>query len=225
MSLDRRVIFKAAVVFAAIFLIAKLKAAVHPFGGSEQLQDLNQRRTTMSENPPVHPPLPPDDLKRNLTVAQIDQDKTLPHIGLVGDTYTITVTGAETAGRFCVIDMHIPPGGGPPPHRHDFEETFILLEGEMEATFRGQKTIVKSGDTINIPANAPHRFHNISSNATRLLCICSPAGQENFFKEVGTPVATRTTPPPKLDEKEQAAFMKKVLALAPKYRTELLKEA
>jgi hypothetical protein len=42
---------------------------------------------------------------------------------------------------------------------------------------------------------------------------------------VGTPVATRTTPPPKLDEKEQAAFMKKVMALAPKYRTELLKEA
>jgi quercetin dioxygenase-like cupin family protein len=171
------------------------------------------------------PPLPADDLKRNLTFAQIDQDKTLSHIGLVGDTYTITVTGAETAGKFCVIDMHIPPGGGPPSHRHDFEETFILLEGEMEATFRGQKSVVKAGDTINIPANAPHRFHNTSPNATRLLCICSPAGQEDFFKEVGTPVATRTTPPPKLDEKEQTAFMKKIMALAPKYRTELLKEA
>jgi quercetin dioxygenase-like cupin family protein len=172
-----------------------------------------------------YPPLLADDLKRNLTLDQIDQEKTLPHIGLVGDTYTITVTGAETAGRFCVIDMHIPPGGGPPPHRHDFEETFILLEGEMEATFRGHKSIVKAGETVNIPANAPHRFHNTSPSATRLLCICSPAGQDEFFKEVGTPVATRTTPPPKLDETKQAEFMKKVMALAPKYRTELLKEA
>jgi quercetin dioxygenase-like cupin family protein len=171
-----------------------------------------------------YPPLPADDLKRNLTLAQIDQEKTLPHIGLVGDTYTITVTGAETAGRFCVIDMHIPPGGGPPPHRHDFEETFILLEGEMEATFRGQKSIVKAGETVNIPANAPHRFHNTSPNATRLLCICSPAGQDEFFKEVGTPVATRTTPPPKLDKDQQQKFMEKAKALAPKYRTELLKE-
>ena len=171
-----------------------------------------------------YPPLPADDLKRNLTLAQIDQDETLPHIGLVGDTYTITVTGAETAGRFCVIDMHIPPGGGPPPHRHDFEETFILLEGEMEATFRGQKSIVKAGETVNIPANAPHRFHNTSPNATRLLCICSPAGQDEFFKEVGTPVATRTTPPPKLDKDQQQKFMEKAKALAPKYRTELLKE-
>jgi hypothetical protein len=69
-----------------------------------------------------------DDLKRHLTIAQIDKDQGLQHIGLVGDTYTITVSGDDTAGRFCVIDMYIPPGGGPPPHRHDFEETFILLE-------------------------------------------------------------------------------------------------
>jgi quercetin dioxygenase-like cupin family protein len=69
------------------------------------------------------PTIPPDDPKRSLTLAQPDN---LPHIGLAGDTYTITVTGEETNGRFCLIDMHIPPGGGPPPHRHDFEETFIL---------------------------------------------------------------------------------------------------
>jgi len=74
----------------------------------------------------AQPTIPPDDPKRSLTIAQLEN---LPHIGLVGDTYTITLTGEQTAGRFCVIDMHIPPGGGPPPHRHDFEETFILLEG------------------------------------------------------------------------------------------------
>ena len=172
-----------------------------------------------------YPKLSPDDLKRNLTIAQIDKDQSLRHIGLVGDTYTITVTGDATAGRFSVIDMHIPPGGGPPPHRHDFEETFILLEGEIEATFRGKKSIVRAGATVNIPANAPHQFHNVSSQPARLLCICSPAGQENFFIEVGTPVATRTTPPPKLDEKQQAEFIQKVKTLAPKYRTELLREA
>jgi len=58
-----------------------------------------------------------------------------------------------------------------------------------------------------------------------MLCICSPAGQEKFFIEVGVPVATRTTSPPKLGEKEEAAFIEKVKALAPQYRTELLREA
>jgi hypothetical protein len=58
-----------------------------------------------------------------------------------------------------------------------------------------------------------------------VLLLGSPAGHEEFFKEIGTPVATRTTPPPKVDAAQEAAFMKKVIELAPKYRTELLKEA
>jgi quercetin dioxygenase-like cupin family protein len=177
------------------------------------------RKTKM---PTAAPTIPPDDPKRNLTLAQPDN---LPHIGLVGDTYTVTVRGEDTDGRFCVIDMHVPPCGGPPPHRHDFEETFMLLEGEIEVTFRGKKSVVRAGDTVHIPANAPHQFHNASTRPVRLLCICSPAGQEKFFMEVGVPVATRTTPPPQLDEKEQAAFIEKVKAAAPKYRTELLREA
>lgn len=169
-------------------------------------------------------PIPADNLQRNLVINNADNKESL-HLGIVGDTYTILLSGTETAGRFCLIDMHVPPGGGPPPHRHDFEETFLLLDGELEATFRGQKRTVKAGNTIHIPANAPHQFHNSSSKPVRMLCVCSPAGQEEFFEQVGTRVATRTATPPKLDEAQQAAFMKKVMDLAPKYRTELLKEA
>ena len=51
---------------------------------------------------PALPTLPPDDPTRQLTLARSDA---LPHIGLVGDTCTITVTGEQTDGRFCVIDM------------------------------------------------------------------------------------------------------------------------
>lgn len=170
-------------------------------------------------------PIPPDDLARVLTLAQPNENQKLLHLGLVGDTYTILLSGADTAGRFCVIDMYVPPGGGPPPHRHDFEETFILLEGELNATFRGKESIVRAGDTVNVPANAPHQFHNASSSPVRMLCICSPAGQEDFFREIGTPVETRTTAPPKLDADAQAKFRAKAEALAPKYRTELLKNA
>ena len=82
--------------------------------------------------------LPPDDLRRRLGFAG-PADQNPRHIGVVGDTYTILLTGDDTAGRFCLIDMHIPPGGGPPPHRRDFEETFTVIEGELEATFRGMR--------------------------------------------------------------------------------------
>jgi quercetin dioxygenase-like cupin family protein len=167
-------------------------------------------------------PIPPDDPGRSLAIAR-PYDPNLPHIGLVGDTYTVLLSGKETNGRYCLIDMHVPPCGGPGPHRHDFEEMFTLLEGELEFTFRGEKQVVRAGETVNIPANAPHFFQNASEGTVRLLCMCTPAGQEEFFMKIGVAVATRTTPPPKLSEEEQEAFMKKAMELAPKYRTELLK--
>ena len=169
--------------------------------------------------------IPPDDLLRQLATVQPNNDRKIRHIGVVGDTYTILLTGKETAGRFCLIDMYVPPGGGPPPHRHDFEETFTLLEGELDFVFRGANQVARAGETLNVPANAPHQFHNSSSRPVRMLCICSPAGQEEFFLEVGIPVATRTTPPPKLDESAQVEFKAKAAALAPKYRTEFLQHA
>jgi hypothetical protein len=55
-------------------------------------------------------PIPPDDLQRKLAVAQPNEDQKLPHIGLVGDTYTILLSGNDTNGRYCLIDMLIPPG-------------------------------------------------------------------------------------------------------------------
>ncbi len=172
--------------------------------------------------PTEPPPIPPDNLLRKLALAQPNKNQNLPHIGLAGDTYTILLTGEDTAGRYCLFDMFIPPGGGPPPHRHDFEEMFSILEGEIEVTFRGVKSIVRAGETANIPANARHHFRNVSGQPARLLCLCSPAGQEDFFRAVGVPVASRTAPPPQLDAAAQAALRAKAEALAPQYRTEFL---
>ena len=168
-------------------------------------------------------PLPADNPKRPIKVARPSIEQGLPHIGLVGDTYTILLSGKDTNGRYCLIDMHLPPGGGPPPHRHDFEESFTLLVGEIEATCRGEQSTVRAGETLSIPANAPHSFTNASKETVRLLCLCAPAGQEEFFAQVGIPVAGRTTPPPKLGKEAQAAFIKKAEELAPKYRTEFIK--
>ena len=121
--------------------------------------------------------------------------------------------------------MYVPPGGGPPPHRHEFEEAFTVLEGEIEVTFRSARSVLRAGETANIPANAPHQFQNSTNQSARLLCICSPAGQEEFFLALGVPVAGRTTPPPKPDAGSLAAFKEKSEMLAPRYRTQILSKA
>ena len=166
--------------------------------------------------------IPADNLSRKLTVADPDSSK-VPHVAVVGGTYSILVSGDQTAGRYCLIDMMVPDGSGPPLHRHDFEEMFTLLEGELEFTFRGETITVRAGSSVNIPANAPHVFKNTSGGTVHMLCMCTPAGQEEFFVEVGDPLDSRTSPLPKLDKAEMEERMKRAKALAPKYHTELLK--
>ncbi len=165
--------------------------------------------------------IPPDDPRRTLTIANPD-DPGSPHISIAGDTYTILVSGEQSGGHHCLIDMHIPPGGGPPPHRHDFEEMFTLLEGELSFTFRGETVVVTAGSTVNIPANAPHAFKNASGKPVRLLCMGAPSGLDAFFMAVGDPVDSRTAPPSLLSQEEIAERRARAGALAGKYRTELL---
>ncbi|MGO9545898.1 MAG: cupin domain-containing protein [Rhodomicrobium sp.] len=166
--------------------------------------------------------IPPDDPLRVLTVAN-PESPDMRHVAVAGGIYTILVTGEESGGRYCLMDMHVPAGEGPPPHRHDFEEMFTLLEGELEFTFRGRSSTVRAGSTVNIPANAPHFFRNKSGKSARMLCLCTPPGLEAFFMAVGDPVGSRTAPPPKLSKEEQEERMKRAGDLAPKYRTEILK--
>ena len=137
--------------------------------------------------------LPADDLSRRATIVHAD-DEGLTHLGVGAGTYTILISGEQTGGRYTMIDMLV-PAGGPPPHRHDFEEIFHIVEGELEITFRDEVHHVGPGQSVNIPANAPHGFKVVSQTPARFLCICLPAGQDEFFKLVGEVLPTRTTPP------------------------------
>ncbi|MBN8940872.1 MAG: cupin domain-containing protein [Rhizobiales bacterium] len=166
--------------------------------------------------------IPADDPGRTLTLADPD-GADMPRVSVAGGTYTILVSGAETAGRYCLIDMLVPAGGGPPPHRHDFEEMFTLLEGELEFTFRGQSQVVRAGSTVNVPANAPHAFKNLSGKTAHMLCMCTPAGQDEFFLAAGFPVASRMSPAPQPTPEERAAKARLLETLLPRYRTEMVR--
>ena len=170
---------------------------------------------------PAEQALPVDDASRTLTVAMPD-DPAVPHIAQAGNIYTILIPGSQTEGRYCLIDMLVPDGGGPPLHRHDFEEMFTLLDGELEFTFRGETLTIRAPASVNIPANAPHRFANRSGKVTHMLCMCTPAGQDEFFMAVADRVPDREAPAPKLDSTQQAEKKELMQKLGPRYRTEFL---
>lgn len=111
-------------------------------------------------------------------------------ISVVGDTYRILISGKQTAGAFACIDMIVPPGGGPGPHAHpDFEESFYVVEGEVEVKSESGTYTASKGSFINIPkGGVVHGFKNKSGENAHLLCTVIPAGLEEFFVEIGEPV-------------------------------------
>jgi quercetin dioxygenase-like cupin family protein len=166
--------------------------------------------------------LPEDDPTRELAIAR-PEDPALVHLAVVGDTYTVLLSGEQTAGRFAMLDMLIPPGGGPPPHRHDFEECFRVLEGSLEVRVRDLPPVrLEAGESANVPANAPHTFRNAARVPARLLCTVAPAGLEEYFAEFGDPVPTRTSPAPQLSDAERQARLRRAMQKAPEYGMEIL---
>jgi quercetin dioxygenase-like cupin family protein len=192
---------------------------MRPVLSSKEAHILTDATTSCSE--PILA-LPADDPTRNVTVVHPDGPG-MRHVsvGSAGDTYTILVSGEESGGRYCLIDMYVPAGSGPPPHRHDFDESFTILEGEVEFTVRGQPYLVTTGATVTVPSNAHHSFRNVSGKAVRMLCFCAPPGLDEFFLGVGIPVAGRTALAPRVTQEEMEAHIKLIAPLAAKCRMEL----
>jgi hypothetical protein len=84
--------------------------------------------------------IPADDPRRNLLVQNPDNSN-VQHLGVVGDTYTTLLSGTDTAGRFTLIDMHVPPGGGPPPHRHDSRRALFFSTANCKLPSEGRSVL------------------------------------------------------------------------------------
>ncbi|MFD2719614.1 cupin domain-containing protein [Hymenobacter monticola] len=117
-----------------------------------------------------------------------------PALSIAGGTYRIITSGAQTNGAYAVIDMLVPPGSGPGPHAHpDVQELFYVLEGEVVFRSDTQTTTAGPGALAEIPkGGAVHNFTNESDAVAHLLCVVVPAGLDQFFVEIGQPVALGT---------------------------------
>ena len=132
------------------------------------------------------------------------------HISVAGGTYHIIISGKQSAGEFAIIDMQIPPGGGPGPHAHaSFHETFYVVDGELEFRTEDGRSLAQKGDVITVPkGGAVHAFKNVGDRIAHLLCTVVPAGLDDFFEEIGTSVQPgEFLPAPRLDKKAVEQLM------------------
>src|SRR5450432_774130 len=157
------------------------------------------------------------EIKENITTIDNGQGQSL---SVVGDTYRIIMAGEQTNESYAVIDMLVPPGGGPGPHAHkDIQEMFYVVEGEVDFKMEGGNYKAKKGSFVNIPlGGAVHCFKNTSNGIAHLLCTVVPAGLDAFFQEIGKPIATGTFLKPTALSPEELLALK---TIAEKYGQKL----
>src|SRR5687768_17579851 len=79
-------------------------------------------------------------------------------VWLLGDTYTLKISGEQTGGAFTLLEAVVPLGGGPPPHIHHLEdEVFVILEGELLVTVAGRTLPAPVGTVISVPRSEERR--------------------------------------------------------------------
>lgn len=123
------------------------------------------------------------------------------HWLVVTDVTTITASGDDTSGKLLVIEVTVPPGGGPPVHhRHEYSEVFLFHEGEFEVStvdedYNSNGFRVGAGDTVSIPSMVWHNFKNVGETPGRFTTVHSPAVMEDFMREIGQQIDDPSNPP------------------------------
>jgi quercetin dioxygenase-like cupin family protein len=132
----------------------------------------------------------------------------------VGDVYRALASGAETGDAYALHEIRVSPGNGAPPHIHSREdESFFVLEGEVDFQVGDEKITATPGTFIQGPKGIAHSFKTNTQLPARILAFITPAGFENFFKEFAQPIASFHSPAIPASKEE----VDKLLAAAPEY--------
>ena len=70
------------------------------------------------------------------------------------------VSAQNGATALCMFEQWVMPGNGAPPHSHEVEEVLTVLSGAAEMWIDQEKTIVKAGQSLIVPARRLHGFQN-----------------------------------------------------------------
>jgi quercetin dioxygenase-like cupin family protein len=94
-------------------------------------------------------------------------------------------TGLGT-GNFLTGITELAPGAQVPFHRHNCQESVVLLEGEAALDIDGREHRLLPLDSTLIPPNLVHRFRNLSTTrAMRILWIYGSADATRTLEATG----------------------------------------
>jgi quercetin dioxygenase-like cupin family protein len=103
-------------------------------------------------------------------------------LAVVGETIEILADGQRTEGQEIFMQTG-PVNAGPPAHHHPWDESFFVVEGNVEFQVGDQRHKAEPGTLVFVPANTTHAFRFLTPGA-RFLSFTSRPAQAQFFTEM-----------------------------------------
>ena len=94
-------------------------------------------------------------MKRSYFVLQPDQHE--PALNVVGTEVTVLASNAATQSYGVTLQQG-DEGTGPPPHSHDWDECFYVLNGRVQFFCEGRSHVCPAGTLVHVPGGTIHGF-------------------------------------------------------------------
>ncbi len=134
----------------------------------------------------------------------------------IGHLMSILISGRDTSGTFSLIHGYEIKGLEPPPHIHNNEdESFYLLNGEINYTVGNELFKARKGDWVFLPRKILHSFQ-VQTDEAEVLIHLSPGGFEDYFREMSEPARGLYIPP----RPQGPPDIKRIVETASKYGIE-----
>ena len=132
-----------------------------------------------------------------------------PALWFLANRAVVQVDGDETGGAWSAVELTGAHGDMPPLHKHDAEEAFYVLDGELTLLTPGTELRLRTGECAVTPRGVSH-VYRVESEQARWLALCSPSGFERFVAELSAPAESDGLPPhPTVDPELVAAVAAK----------------
>src|SRR5215470_2764933 len=111
---------------------------------------------------------------------------------------SICLSGPDTGGAYCLLEVGLAPGMSVPRHTHTREdEAYFVLVGELEVTVGEEVFILRPGDCLMAPRDIPHQLRNSGDVENHYLLVFSPSGFEEFMRVTAVPAPDNAPAPTK----------------------------
>ena len=80
-----------------------------------------------------------------------------PALNVVGTKVTVLASKAVTHSYEITLQQG-DEGTGPPPHSHNWDESFFVLKGTVKFTCDGKTEVCAPGTLVHVPAGTVHSF-------------------------------------------------------------------